>query len=170
MGCGADGKPVPTELRKEAHALRQQIELEDTRTAQLSTHIDDEYARATEADPKVLLTTSREPSSRLSQFAKVGPLPHPARSPVSFLCLWRAEGGRHSPGGYKTSLSLFTPKEQCPYSPARSAHTLDSGGRRRPSHMHARSHTSGIPRALWAVLVSFGVVGNRCCVLRAGPL
>ena len=68
---GTDGKPVPTELRKEAHALRQQIDLEDTRTAQVSTHIDDEYARATEADPKVLLTTSREPSSRLSQFAKV---------------------------------------------------------------------------------------------------
>lgn len=88
---GADGKPVPTELRKEAHALRQQIDLEDTRTAQVSTHIDDEYARATEADPKVLLTTSREPSSRLSQFAKVSQLPHPALSPVSFLCLWRGK-------------------------------------------------------------------------------
>lgn len=65
-----DGKPVPTELRREAGALRAQIDLEDTRTAQVTTHIDDEYARATEQDPKLLLTTSREPSSRLSQFAK----------------------------------------------------------------------------------------------------
>lgn len=35
------------------------------------THVDDEYAHAGEADPKVLVTTSREPSSRLVQFAKV---------------------------------------------------------------------------------------------------
>lgn len=65
---------MPTELRREAGALRAQIDLEDTRTAQVTTHIDDEYARATEQDPKLLLTTSREPSSRLSQFAKVTPL------------------------------------------------------------------------------------------------
>lgn len=35
------------------------------------THVDDEYAFAGEADPKVLVTTSRDPSSRLTQFAKV---------------------------------------------------------------------------------------------------
>ncbi|CAG8470964.1 9641_t:CDS:2 [Ambispora gerdemannii] len=35
-----------------------------------TTHIDDEYARAGEHDPKVLITTSRDPSSRLQQFAK----------------------------------------------------------------------------------------------------
>ena len=34
------------------------------------THIDDEYARAGEVDPRVLVTTSRDPSSRLAQFAK----------------------------------------------------------------------------------------------------
>lgn len=34
------------------------------------THVDDEYAHAGERDPKVLITTSREPSSRLVQFAK----------------------------------------------------------------------------------------------------
>lgn len=33
--------------------------------------LDDEYGRAGEADPRVLVTTSRDPSSRLSQFAKV---------------------------------------------------------------------------------------------------
>ena len=36
-----------------------------------STHIDDEYARAGIYDPKVLITTSRDPSSRLQLFAKV---------------------------------------------------------------------------------------------------
>lgn len=36
------------------------------------THVDDEYALAGVADPKVLITTSRDPSSRLTQFAKVG--------------------------------------------------------------------------------------------------
>lgn len=34
------------------------------------THIDDEYAHAGERDPKILITTSRDPSSRLVQFAK----------------------------------------------------------------------------------------------------
>ncbi len=32
--------------------------------------MDDEYAHAGEVDPRVLITTSRDPSSRLSQFAK----------------------------------------------------------------------------------------------------
>lgn len=35
-----------------------------------TTHVDDEYARAGIFDPKVLITTSRDPSSRLQQFAK----------------------------------------------------------------------------------------------------
>lgn len=47
------------------------MELEDDNTAVPRTHIDDEYAKAGEADPKVLLTTSRDPSSRLVSFAKV---------------------------------------------------------------------------------------------------
>ncbi len=37
------------------------------------SHVDDEYAHAGEVDPKVLITTSRNPSSRLVQFAKVRP-------------------------------------------------------------------------------------------------
>jgi U3 small nucleolar ribonucleoprotein protein IMP4 len=32
--------------------------------------VDNEYARAGERDPKVLVTTSRDPSSKLLQFAK----------------------------------------------------------------------------------------------------
>ena len=34
------------------------------------THVDDEYANAGVADPRLLITTSRSPSSKLSQFAK----------------------------------------------------------------------------------------------------
>lgn len=66
-----EGKPIPTELRGDEAQLRKEIELEDDNTAVPRSHIDDEYAHAGEADPKVLLTTSRDPSSRLIQFAKV---------------------------------------------------------------------------------------------------
>ena len=69
--CRAEGKPIPTELRKDEQQLRKEVELEDDNTAVARNHIDDEYAHAGEADPKVLVTTSRDPSSRLIQFAKV---------------------------------------------------------------------------------------------------
>ncbi|PNW77846.1 hypothetical protein CHLRE_10g454100v5 [Chlamydomonas reinhardtii] len=65
-----EGKPIPTELRKDESELRREIELEDDNTAVPRTHVDDEYAHAGETDPKVLVTTSRDPSSRLTQFAK----------------------------------------------------------------------------------------------------
>lgn len=65
-----EGKPIPTELRKEEAELRHKVELEDDNTAVPRTHVDDEYARAAERDPKILITTSRDPSSRLVQFAK----------------------------------------------------------------------------------------------------
>ncbi|KAJ4827889.1 hypothetical protein Tsubulata_014787 [Turnera subulata] len=66
----AEGKPIPTELRNEEAALRQEIDLEDENTAVPRTHIDDEYANATETDPKIMLTTSRDPSAPLTQFVK----------------------------------------------------------------------------------------------------
>lgn len=65
-----EGKPLPTELRNEEAVLRHDIDLEDEQTAELGSHIDDEYAHAMERDPKILLTTSRDPSSRLIQFVK----------------------------------------------------------------------------------------------------
>lgn len=37
----------------------------------LTTHIDDEYKWAGVEDPKIMVTTSRDPSSKLKQFAKV---------------------------------------------------------------------------------------------------
>jgi U3 small nucleolar ribonucleoprotein protein IMP4 len=37
---------------------------------EVTTHIDDEYAWAGVEDPKIMVTTSHSPSSRLKQFAK----------------------------------------------------------------------------------------------------
>ena len=65
-----EGKPIPKELRREEAELRSEVELEDENTAVPRSHIDDEYANASEREPKVLITTSRDPSSRLIQFAK----------------------------------------------------------------------------------------------------
>ncbi|XAR62525.1 hypothetical protein NMG60_11017312 [Bertholletia excelsa] len=65
-----EGKSIPTELRKEEAALRQEIDLEDEHTAIPGTLIDDEYANTPEKDPKILLTTSCNPSAPLTQFVK----------------------------------------------------------------------------------------------------
>eukprot|EP00124_Ichthyophonus_hoferi_P001721 Ihof_evm4s98 gene=Ihof_evmTU4s98 len=64
------GKVIPTELRKDESALRHEIDLEDANTEVVRDHIDDEYAFAGVRDPKVCVTTARDPSSRLAQFAK----------------------------------------------------------------------------------------------------
>ncbi|XP_073037864.1 uncharacterized protein [Primulina eburnea] len=66
----AEGKPIPTELRNEEAVLRQEIDLEDEHTAVPRSTIDDEYVNATNRDPKILLTTSRDPSAPLTQFVK----------------------------------------------------------------------------------------------------
>ncbi|KAI8607750.1 anticodon-binding protein [Chytriomyces sp. MP71] len=63
------GAPIPSDLRKEAAQLRKDVFLDEAQSDPTS-HIDDEYARAGINDPKILITTSRDPSSRLSQFAK----------------------------------------------------------------------------------------------------
>ncbi|KAH9611584.1 hypothetical protein KSS87_001656 [Heliosperma pusillum] len=65
-----EGKPIPTELRNEEAALRQEIDLEDDYTAIPRSVIDDEYAKAAEREPKILITTARDPSQPLVQFAK----------------------------------------------------------------------------------------------------
>ncbi|CCV00159.1 unnamed protein product [Malassezia sympodialis ATCC 42132] len=66
----ASGKPLPPELRgPEAQELAKNLTL-DAAQAEPGTSIDDEYSRAGQYDPRVLITTSRSPSSRLSQFAK----------------------------------------------------------------------------------------------------
>lgn len=79
-----DGKAIPTELRSQEAELRAEIEAEDAATsgrpgeagatAEAGTvarsAVDDEYAMAGVADPRVCVTTSHAPSSRLKQFAK----------------------------------------------------------------------------------------------------
>lgn len=64
------GRPVPTELRGQEPRLSGLIAADDALHSAPRSHVDDEYARAGEADPKVVVTTSRDPSSRLGQFAK----------------------------------------------------------------------------------------------------
>ena len=65
----ADGKALPTEVRSEVQ-LKDRLDLEDDNTAIPRTHMDDEYGRAGEIDPKICLTTSRDASAKLIQFGK----------------------------------------------------------------------------------------------------
>jgi len=64
------GKALPTELRRDADKLRAEMELEDASRSAPSDGIDSEYANAGVTDPKVLVTTSHDPSSKLTQFLK----------------------------------------------------------------------------------------------------
>lgn len=61
--------PIPAELRAEAAELTEKLAYDEGLSAKEST-VDDEYATAGIYDPKILITTSRDPSSRLQQFAK----------------------------------------------------------------------------------------------------
>lgn len=65
-----EGRPIPTELRNEEQALRREIDLDDQDRAVPRSIIDDEYAVSTLREPKILLTTSRNPSAPLTQFVK----------------------------------------------------------------------------------------------------
>lgn len=66
----ANGKALPTELRASYDKLSSEIDLEDDKTKEQITHVDDEYGDAGLEDSRVCVTTSRDPSSRLKQFAK----------------------------------------------------------------------------------------------------
>lgn len=66
----AAGKKLPTELRASYEKLSTEINQEDTKTEVQHSHVDDEYGDAGLEDPRVCVTTSRDPSSRLKQFAK----------------------------------------------------------------------------------------------------
>jgi U3 small nucleolar ribonucleoprotein protein IMP4 len=59
---------LPSELQRDALAIQKELVYDESH--KLTTHVDDEYARAGEIDPKILITTSRDPSSRLTQFSK----------------------------------------------------------------------------------------------------
>lgn len=65
----AQGKTLPTELREEARKGAKDLVLDEAQ-ADPKSHIDDEYAKVGTYDPKIVVTTSRSPSSRLMQFSK----------------------------------------------------------------------------------------------------
>ncbi|GAM20033.1 hypothetical protein SAMD00019534_032080, partial [Acytostelium subglobosum LB1] len=65
-----EGKPIPSELIDFEFNKRQELEVDGDFSNDKKVNIDDEYARAGIDDPKVFITTSRDPSSRLVQFSK----------------------------------------------------------------------------------------------------
>lgn len=65
----ATGKKLPTELKKDAKDLGKDLAFDEAQ-ADPTTHIDNEYSRAGFQDPKIVITTSRDPSSKLLQFTK----------------------------------------------------------------------------------------------------
>ncbi|XP_040477003.1 U3 small nucleolar ribonucleoprotein protein IMP4 isoform X1 [Ursus americanus] len=81
---------IPTELRREALALQGSLEFDDAGGEGVTNHMDDEYRWAGVEDPKVMITTSRDPSSRLKMFAKELKLVFPGAQ--------RMNRGRHEVG------------------------------------------------------------------------
>lgn len=64
------GTPLPGHLRKDAVTIKKFAELDDDLTKTPTTTVDDEYAQAGVEDPKVMVTTSRNASQKLLEFAK----------------------------------------------------------------------------------------------------
>lgn len=65
----AGGRSLPTELKKDAKRLGKDLPFDEAQQDPTS-HIDNEYSRAGISDPKIVITTSRDPSSKLLQFSK----------------------------------------------------------------------------------------------------
>lgn len=64
----SSGKAIPTEILSEARELYHELDM-DVKSLE-EKEIDDEYSSSNILEPKVCLTTSRDPSSRLKQFVK----------------------------------------------------------------------------------------------------
>lgn len=65
-----EGKAIPTELRKDEAELRKLLAYDENEDKAFTDHVDDEYRWAGVEDPKLMVTTSHNPSSKLKQFAK----------------------------------------------------------------------------------------------------
>ncbi|KAH7887841.1 Brix-domain-containing protein [Phlebopus sp. FC_14] len=65
----ASGKQLPTELKKDAARWGRDLAFDEAQ-GEPSSHIDNEYSHAGIHDPKIVVTTSRDPSTKLQQFAK----------------------------------------------------------------------------------------------------
>lgn len=70
-GWSLERKPIPNDLKSVALDLQHTLEWDDLASEQVTSHEDDEYRWAGVEDPKVVITTSRDPSARLKMFAKV---------------------------------------------------------------------------------------------------
>uniref|UniRef100_A0A7S2WGL4 Brix domain-containing protein n=1 Tax=Eucampia antarctica TaxID=49252 RepID=A0A7S2WGL4_9STRA len=79
----ASGKSLPTEVRATYDLMKNEVDLEDTKTSVEKSHVDDEYGDAGLHDPVVCVTTSRDPSSRLKQFAKEVKLLFPSSTRIN---------------------------------------------------------------------------------------
>mmetsp|Transcript_15988 Transcript_15988/g.23985 ORF Transcript_15988/g.23985 Transcript_15988/m.23985 type:complete len:294 (-) Transcript_15988:1907-2788(-) len=68
----AAGKPIPTDLVNEETELRRLLAYDDASMRAPDAMLDNEYAQTLRGErmPKICITTSRAPSSRLKQFAK----------------------------------------------------------------------------------------------------
>ncbi|VDQ03451.1 unnamed protein product [Trichobilharzia regenti] len=64
----AEGKSLPKEIQKDALQLNEELDWSDD--GGVATNQDDEYFWAGTEDPRVVVTTSRSPSSKLKEFAK----------------------------------------------------------------------------------------------------
>uniref|UniRef100_V9L7N5 U3 small nucleolar ribonucleoprotein IMP4-like protein n=1 Tax=Callorhinchus milii TaxID=7868 RepID=V9L7N5_CALMI len=69
-GALDENKLIPTEVRRDALDLQKLLEYDDEGGEGVTSHVDDEYRWAGVEDPKLMITTSRDPSSKLKQFAK----------------------------------------------------------------------------------------------------
>lgn len=65
-----ENRLIPTDLRKDAIELQKNTDWNDAGAEGIVNHQDDEYKWAGVLDPKIIITTSHAPSSRLKQFAK----------------------------------------------------------------------------------------------------
>ncbi|NWZ02812.1 IMP4 protein, partial [Loxia curvirostra] len=65
-----ENRLLPTELRHEALALQKELEFDFQAPGETGNSQDDEYKWAGLEPPKVMVTTSRDPSARLRLFAK----------------------------------------------------------------------------------------------------
>lgn len=63
-------KPIPNDLKKDGEALLKQLNYDDDNTILPYSVVDDEYSSSKYLEPKILVTTSRSPSQRLTQFLK----------------------------------------------------------------------------------------------------
>lgn len=65
-----ENKQIPSDIQDDAIAVQKTLDWDDQGADGLTTHVDDEYKWAGVEDPKIMVTTSRDPSSKLKQFAK----------------------------------------------------------------------------------------------------